>query len=188
MAPDSDTSGDEDAPVDETVASVAPVRSHYIIRSHRRRDRLVKTLDEALDVRNYDMLPPVGDGDEIRYELSMAGDKQWGTTTRTLTYTNKPPPPGRLAPENIMSKGRTLSSQAQAAKTPQELWQLFFTDEMLDLIVERTNEKIAESCQDKSYSAERLQQSPYIKPVDKVKSKFSIAFGKWWDIRYGLAA
>ena len=148
---------------------MAPARSHYIIRSHRRRDRLVKTLDQALDTENYDMLPPVGDGDEVRYELTMTADKQWGTKTRTVTYTNKPPPPRRLAPENIMSKGRTLSEEAKAAETPKELWQLFFTDEMLDLVVERTNQKIAESFLDKQYSAERLKQSPYIKPVDKVE-------------------
>jgi len=44
---------------------------------------------------------------------------------------------------------------------------LFFK-EMRDLIVLYTNQCIAESIEEKNYSAERIKQSPYIKPVDRV--------------------
>jgi hypothetical protein len=47
---------------------LAPQRSRYLIRSHRRRDRLVRNLDDALDETKYDKLPPVSDDAEIRYQ------------------------------------------------------------------------------------------------------------------------
>jgi hypothetical protein len=72
-----------------------------------------------------------------------------------------------------MTKPRSLSKEAQEASTPLELWQLFFTDEMIELIVLHTNEKILEEQEERQFSAERLQKSPYIKPVDKVKQSFA---------------
>jgi len=167
---DSDASEDEGEPTADDPASLAPQRSRYIIRSHRRRDRLVKDLDDALDLDKYDILPPVADGAEIRYEVPIAADKQWKTKARTVTWTNKEPHVRRQPPENILRAKRRLSDQAQAAVTPKEHWLCFFTEEIRDLIVKHTNEKIADSIQEKKYSAERLQQSPYIKPVDRVRN------------------
>jgi hypothetical protein len=167
---DSDASEDEGEPAADDPASLAPQRSRYIIRSHRRRDRLVKDLDDALDLDKYDILPPVADGAEIRYEVPIAADKQWKTKARTVTWTNKEPHARRQPPENILRAKRRLSDQAQAAVTPKEHWLCFFTEEIRDLIVKHTNEKIADSIQEKKYSAERLQQSPYIKPVDRVRN------------------
>lgn len=174
-AQDSDTSDDDggdndDGPAEDSVATVAPVRNHYLIRSHRRRDRLVKTLDEALDIDNYDMLPAVSDGEEIRYEIPMTADKAWDTKARTLRYTNKPPTRHRQPAENITVKARSISEEAKAAATPKQLWQLFFTDRMLDMIVKYTNEKIMEDLAKSEYSRERLQQSPYLKPIDRVRN------------------
>ncbi len=149
---------------------MSPRRSSYVIRSHRRRDRCVKTLAAALDPHNYKMLPPVTD--EKRHELTVTGDKDWGTKTRQVIWTNKPPPPRRLGPENIMTKPRTLSREAQMAEKPIEFWELFFTSKMLDLIVEHTNEKIQAEIDDRRHetgSEEFLKKSPHLKIVDKVK-------------------
>lgn len=98
----------------------------------------------------------------------MTGDKEWGTRTRSVTWTNKPPPPRKLGPENIMTKPRRLSREAQEADTTLELWKLFFTEKMLDLIVERTNQKIEEDLANTERTAEFLKKSPHLKPVDKV--------------------
>ncbi len=150
---------------------MAPRRSTYIIRSYRRKDRQVKTLTAALDPRNYNMLPPVTD--EKKHEITVTGDKDWGTKTRQVIWTNIPPPPRRLAPENIMTKPRTLSREAQDAEKPIEFWELFFTDEMLDVTVKHTNEKITAEINSKRQatgSDEFLKKSPCIKIMDKVKN------------------
>jgi hypothetical protein len=158
----SDSSEGEEA---EPVESVAPRRNHYLIRSQRRRDRLVKTIDAALDPANYILIPPPTP--EMRHEIRMTGDKQSGTKAKTVVWTTKPPPASRLAPQNIMSKPRSISREAQEAETPKQLWQLFFSDEMLSLIVQHTNEKIADD--QERWTAERLQKPSYMKPIDKVK-------------------
>jgi hypothetical protein len=43
-------------------------------------------------------------------------------------------------------------------------------DQVLDLIVERTNQKIEDDFVEKNYSAETMAKSPHIAYVDKVKS------------------
>jgi hypothetical protein len=105
----------------------------------------------------------------------VTGDKDWGTKTRQVTWTNVPPPSRRLGPENIMSKGRTLSKEAQEAKKPIEFWELFFTAEMLDLIVDHTNEKIQAEIANRRQvtgSDEFLKKSPHLKTLDKVRNSF----------------
>jgi hypothetical protein len=130
----------------------------------------VKTLDDALDKDKYDLLPSISDEAELHIRVDVTADKQRNTRAKTITWTNKPPPATRQPPNNILTTDRRLSAQAQAAVTPKQHWECFFTDEILELIVEYTNMKIAESIQENEYTAERLQHSPYIKPVDKVKS------------------
>jgi hypothetical protein len=127
----------------------------------------VKTVAAAVDPRNYDLLPPVTE--VFKHEVTVKGDKEWGTRTRSVTWTNKPPPPRRLGPENIMTKGRSLSREAQNAETPLEHWEIFFTEAMLDLIVEHTNEKIREDLAKEKRSAGLMEKSPHLKLMDKVK-------------------
>jgi hypothetical protein len=67
-----------------------------------------------------------------------------------------------------MTKPEGLSAEAAAASTEDELWGLFMTDEILDNIVRYTNDSIQEDMEQLQYSAERMNQSPYIKPIDKV--------------------
>jgi hypothetical protein len=74
-----------------------------------------------------------------------------------------------------MTKPEKISTEAAAAKTADELWGLFFTDQMLDEIVQHTNESIAEEVEELQYSAERMRKSPYICATDKV-GKFFLQF------------
>jgi hypothetical protein len=60
----SESSGDEDE-------ELAPVRGAYIIKSHRRKDRLVQTLATALDPANYILLSPVAE--EKRHIITVKG-------------------------------------------------------------------------------------------------------------------
>ena len=119
---------------------MAPQRSHYLIRSHRKRDRLVKTLDDALNIANYDLISPK-EGREILVEVDIAADKQWNTKFRKIIWSDKPPNSSKQPPENILRKERRMSNEAQAAVTPVQHWRCFFTNEILDKIVEHTNEK-----------------------------------------------
>jgi hypothetical protein len=101
-----------------------------------------------------------------------SGDKDWGTNTRQVVWTNVPPASRRRGPEDITHRPRTLSGEAQQAEKPIEFWQLFFTDQMLDLIMEHTNQKISADIDDRrrlTGSDVFLNKSPHLKLVDKVK-------------------
>ena len=122
-------------------------------------------LKAALNVDNYDKIPEIP---ETRHVMNMTGDKARGIPAKTITWSTKPRPNRRLGPENLMTKARKLSQEAEAAGKPLELWQLFWTDEMLDVIVTHTNEKIAEELAERNLTREQLQKSPHLKPLDKV--------------------
>lgn len=101
-----------------------------------------------------------------------SGDKDWGTKTRQVVWTNVPPASRRRRPEDITTRPRTLSREAQQAEKPIEFWQLFFTDQMLDLIMEHTNQKISADIDDRrrlTGSDAFLIKSPHLKHVDMVK-------------------
>ena len=66
------------------------------------------------------------------------------------------------------TKPRALSEEAKAAESPVELQQLFFTEEMLELLVRYTNEKIAEDIHQNQYTEDRLKKAPHLKPVGMV--------------------
>lgn len=164
----------DDSEEENVVDQEEPRRTRYIIRSQRRRDRLVLNLDAALNADNYDKLPPVTNG--TRHVMKMTGDRARGIAPKTITWTTQPRPPRRIGPENIMSKPRKLSEEAAAASSPLELWELYWTDEMLDIIVTHTNEKIAEELLEKDLTEEQLQKSPYLRLVDKVKNCFNFSW------------
>jgi hypothetical protein len=85
-----------------------------------------------------------------------------------MTWTTKAPVMTKQGPENIMSKPERLSKEALAAETAGDFWSLFFTDELLRILVDSTNEKIEEAFLKNSYSDERLRTSPYISQTDEV--------------------
>ena len=56
---------------EDEAEDLAPERGAYIIRSYRRRDRRVQTIEAALDLENYVMLPPVTE--EKKHEITVTG-------------------------------------------------------------------------------------------------------------------
>jgi hypothetical protein len=70
-----------------------------------------------------------------------------------------------------MSKAEELSDKAKAAKTTEDIWSLFFTDAILDTIVQCTNQKIDEDILRANYSREDLLKQTYIRHLDKVSLK-----------------
>jgi hypothetical protein len=99
----------------------------------------------------------------------MTGDKKRNRPAREVTWSTKQPVSRRRGPEDIMTKPEKLSPTAAVASTEDELWGLFFTDEMLNKIVQYTNDSITEDIENLRYTAERMKLSPYIKLVDKVR-------------------
>jgi hypothetical protein len=64
---------------------------------------------------------------------------------------------------------RLLSARARQAGTVTELWNLFFTGEMLDLVVKYTNENIEDYLAKANFSKQRIKKSTYLKTTDKVR-------------------
>jgi hypothetical protein len=67
-----------------------------------------------------------------------------------------------------MRKPESLSDEAKAAVTEGDLWSLFFTEEILEQIVDCTNQKIEEELEKMGYSEDRMKKSPYISRTDNV--------------------
>lgn len=63
-----------------------------------------------------------------------------------------------------------MSAEAAAAETEGDLWSLFFTQEMITLIVAATNDKIEEDFVKKAYTDEYLKKAPHIDYTDEVKN------------------
>ncbi len=100
--------------------------------------------------------------------IKITGDKKRKRDAKEITWSTKAPKVSRLAPENIMRKPEGLSDEAKAAVTEGDIWCLFFTEEILEQIVDCTNQKIEEEVQKMSYSDDRMKKSPYITTTDKV--------------------
>jgi hypothetical protein len=100
--------------------------------------------------------------------VKITADKKRNRAARELTWTTERPPPSKRGPENIMTKPEKISDEAADALTEGDLWSLFFTEPLMDKIVEATNQKIGEEMTEQGYSRERMAKSPYICETDKV--------------------
>jgi hypothetical protein len=108
----------------------------------------------------------------FRYVVKVTGDRKRNRAARELVWTTECPPPSKLGPENIMTKAERISDEAAAAITEGDLWSLFFTEQLMDKIVDSTNQKIEEEMAELSYTRERMVKSPYICQTDKVPVPF----------------
>ena len=112
-----------------------------------------------------------------RHTITMTADRERGIPPKVITWTSVAPPRG---PEILPTKPRALSEEARAAASPVELWQLFFTEEMLELLVRYTNERIAEDIQENlfRYTEENLKKAPHLKPVGMVSVQYAVCISK----------
>lgn len=166
-AADADEEGDVDVVFSEAVAEAR----EYISRNQRRKNRLVKNLDSAMDLNNYEEFIPSNADVRTRTTIRMTADRERGIPAKEVSWSSQEPPRGRRGPENLPRKPRALSEEAKAAVEPVQLWQLFFTEDMLNILVVHTNEKIAEDHEAKQYSQATLKKNPYLKQVDIVEMK-----------------
>ena len=102
--------------------------------------------------------------------MKVTADRKRNRPEQTISWTNQLPiRRGRRTPENQLDVGEGISDQAKAAESTADLWSLFFTDEILDLIVTYTNQKIDEDIVAYNYTQESLKKHCHIRHVDKVR-------------------
>lgn len=162
---------DEAGNVDVLISDAVIESREYISRYQRRKDRVVKDLASAIDLNNYEEFVPSNAGVHTRIGMRMTADRERDIPAKDVTWSSQEPPRGRRGPENLPRKPRALSEEAKAAQEPVELWQLFFTEDMLKILVDCTNQKIAEDHEAKQYTEATLKKNPYLKPVDLVEMK-----------------
>ncbi len=104
--------------------------------------------------------------------MKISGDRKRNLDPTEITWTTKAPQRARVSPENIMTKPAALSEEAKAAVTEEDLWSLFFSQQILDEIVTWTNQKIEARILEKNYTAETLKKSPHMSTTDEVPNQF----------------
>ena len=124
--------------------------------------RLVHSIDSALDKNNYDALQLPRKKHII---CSKAVDKQ-NKIEYNLKFSNQPPPPeGRQASQDILKNKPGVKGSAKNVKTPKDAFDLFFTDKICKKIVFYTNKHIEKTLSnlppDTDYS-----KCPYLKEID----------------------
>jgi hypothetical protein len=98
----------------------------------------------------------------------MTKDVVQSRPARDVYWINRPSRPRKAPPEDIMHRGEELSDKAKAAKTPAELWDLFFTPSMQDKLVRYTNDKIQKTIVRMKEEDKDFRTLTYVKLVDLV--------------------
>jgi hypothetical protein len=106
----------------------------------------------------------------FRHTISITADRKRNRPAKKVVWTTQAPPTSRRRPEDIMTKASKMSDEATAAETEVDFWSLFFTQEMVTLIVSATNDKIEEDFVKKAYTDEYLKKAPHIDYVDEVNN------------------
>lgn len=104
------------------------------------KDRLVNSLESSLDVNNYDSVVP----SPIEHNFTVVIEKRTTNNLgKTITWTNNyHRSSGRQSKENIIRTKCTPIGGSSGAASKIENWQLFFTESMIDHIVNCTNKCI----------------------------------------------
>ena len=104
--------------------------------------RAVRSLDSALDPTNYDRWEVPAEPKEHTVVMEK---KTRDNPEQTITWKNQPPTQrGRQNTANIISGTPGVNRTARNARSPLDAWNCMFTDDMKNIVVTRTNEKIQE--------------------------------------------
>ena len=71
-------------------------------------------------------------------------------------------------------KRQALSEEVKEAKRVVDVWKLLITDDIVNLIVKYTNDKIREDLLKKQFTPQRLAASRYLGLTDAVSYSFSL--------------
>lgn len=111
-------------------------------RARTTRSNAVFNLETALDPVNYDDVQ-LQEGEVFKVVTSK---KTRTSEEQSVTWTSdKPSVTGRQSAADVMSTRPGPRGRARHVQDPEQAWRLFFSDEMISLMVEHTNKKIQET-------------------------------------------
>lgn len=104
--------------------------------------RAVRSIDSALDPSNYDHWEVPAEPKEFAVVLQKKTKDQ---PEQIITWKNQPPTQrGRQNTANILSGTPGVNRAARGAQSPLDAWNCMFNDEMMNIVVTHTNERIQE--------------------------------------------
>ena len=114
------------------------INYHRPIPRHQRllnANRIVNSIEAALNINNYD--PLILDTEKAHWEIQTAikGRKLWILQIKPIQARRRP----RC---DIIAADCEVRGNAQNCENEQECWELFINGDMVDVIVERTNQNI----------------------------------------------
>ena len=127
------------------------------------KNRLLNSIDTALDLENYDRFPLP------EAELSIQGEIKEGKNSRKINFSNHPSNmrnSGRQSSHNIVSGKPGVKNLGKSAKTELDHLKLFLTDDMLTEVITNTNCRINEFIKNLPDNFNENVLYPFIKTID----------------------
>lgn len=123
------------------------------VRHSRQVRKTIFNLETALDESNYDDIT-ISEGKTFKVVTSKKTSR---SEEQSVNWTStKPVATGRQSAADIITTRPGPRGRARGIQDPEQAWRLFFSDEMIDLVVRHTNKKIDETR--KSLQAETLSK------------------------------
>ena len=127
--------------MDELSESDEDIRAGRLKRRQLTKNRIVNSIDKALDINNYNPYPIPEDLKHIDSVVKV--DKHRGNDI-VRVFQNKPPTTniGRNNRANVITGRQGPQPKARVTPTPRAGFELFFTEDIMATIVSCTNKKI----------------------------------------------
>ena len=138
-------------------------------RKHRRKQltytRLVNSIDSSLSEENFD---PTESPTEEKTIIRIIPSQNKKKNTE-VKFTNQPTKTtGHQSSRDVISNKPGLSAKSNGIENELQAFQLFFTDEILDIIVSHTNKRIDASIGEIPPDTSQNGKYPHLKPVDRI--------------------
>ena len=138
-------------------------------RKHRRKQltytRLVNSIDSSLSEENLDPIELPAQEKTIIGIIPSQNKKK----NTEVKFTNQPTKTtGRQSSRDVISNKPGLSAKSNGIENELQAFQLFFTDEILDIIVSHTNKRIDASIGEIPPDTLQNVKYPHLKPVDRI--------------------
>ena len=147
----------DETEIEESTANPTVVAQNTAVLPQQRRrkaKKLIDSLDEALDENKYDLMRFSASVEPKQYVtiLEPAKSKNCG---RKITWTNNPPNSvGQQCAANLVRGNTGVRTEYRSVTNERKAWELFFTANIVSMIVENTNKKI-EKLRNDIFSATR---------------------------------
>ena len=132
--------------------------------------RPVHNLESCLDESNFDKLQLPQE--KVEYSAVLLRKNRTNDKEETIKWRNyKTARRGRQGAENVLGSEGGVMPNAANAKTPGECFNLFFTEEVIGLLVERTNANIKKILEALDVTEESLKKWTHLRETNAVELK-----------------